>query len=612
MIQQVQNSCQFHGLPGDDANKHLNKFLTVTQSMKQNGVPDDSLRLFLFPYSLTHHAIAWFDRLPKNSILNFEEMVSKFLSKYSPPRWRPEECYDLIENMTAHHNDWDTSAQRGESSRSITYLSPEIAALTQQIAEMNKNFLRMRQSNQQVNAINPRFNQNQAQTNFPSTDEILRQHMIASDAKFQLLANQMTKIEKSFNERPQGVLPSNIIPNPQEDIKAADRVVAPTPGSAITIPETANEFIIKDTENEAVRLMMFPLSLIGKAKTWLDELNEGTIETECLETAMVTTCPKKTVAFASEGGSNSDTDKIMARMDSMTMKMDAQYKDFQSRSNKSNLDDDDIPMSREEEAKFMQTFCRTRFYNDYRDRDSNCDNWRSSRRNDYNRDNYQSHFDDKPNLQKQLSDFIKSQHSTNSFVKDTFMDLKNKLETTTKNLKAKFDRLADKQFGRPSGSLPSNTQPNPKEEDFDALLNEGSEILHSNEGTILEEKLFAEFDKFMAMTADENSESESDTEEPPFEKITFNIDYKIKTSIEEPPMDLELKPLPDNLEYLFLKELMTLNNDNAFNGIDGGDVIDHIAKVLKITEWIKIPHVEKNELRLHVFSKSLSGDVETW
>nr|GFB62270.1 reverse transcriptase domain-containing protein [Tanacetum cinerariifolium] len=23
----------------------------------------------------------------------------------------PEECYDLIENMTAYHNDWDTSAQ---------------------------------------------------------------------------------------------------------------------------------------------------------------------------------------------------------------------------------------------------------------------------------------------------------------------------------------------------------------------------------------------------------------------------------------------------------------------------------------------------------------------
>ncbi|GJX49908.1 hypothetical protein Tco_0276753 [Tanacetum coccineum] len=49
------------------------------------------------------------------------------------------------------------------------------------------------------------------------------------------------------------------------------------------------------------------------------------------------------------------------------------------------------------------------------------------------------------------------------------MDLKNKLKTTTKNhqasiqnLKAKFDRFADKQSGRPSGSLPSNTQPNTK------------------------------------------------------------------------------------------------------------------------------------------------------
>nr|GEW00069.1 hypothetical protein [Tanacetum cinerariifolium] len=140
---------------------------------------------------------------------------------------------------------------------------------------------------------------------------------------------------------------------------------------------------------------------------------------------------KKTVAFADEGSSNSDTDKIMARIDAMTMKMDAHYKEFQSRSKKLNLDhnNDDIPMSCEEEAKFMQTFRRTHFYNDYRD----------------------------------------PQQLTNSFVKDTFMDLKTKLETTTKkhqasiqNLEAKFDRLADKQSGRPSMSLPSNTQPNPK------------------------------------------------------------------------------------------------------------------------------------------------------
>ncbi|GJX37566.1 hypothetical protein Tco_0250869 [Tanacetum coccineum] len=53
--------------------------------MKQNGVSDDAIRLYLFPYSLMHHAIAWYDRLPRNSIHSFDDMMRKFLSKYFPP-----------------------------------------------------------------------------------------------------------------------------------------------------------------------------------------------------------------------------------------------------------------------------------------------------------------------------------------------------------------------------------------------------------------------------------------------------------------------------------------------------------------------------------------------
>nr|GEV36105.1 reverse transcriptase domain-containing protein [Tanacetum cinerariifolium] len=226
MIQQVQISCPFHGLPGDDANKHLDKFMHVTQSIKVNGVTDDALRLYLFPHSLTHHAIAWFDRLPRNSINTFEQMAKMFLGKYFPPfivtklineitkfcqrpdeslfeAWecyklsadrcpnhnmlpvtqiytfyngltlrhrdtinaaaggtfmkrRPEECYDLIENMTAHHNDWDTSAQRSESSSSITsYSDSEIVELKAKMAEINKNLMKVLQINQQVKAITP-------------------------------------------------------------------------------------------------------------------------------------------------------------------------------------------------------------------------------------------------------------------------------------------------------------------------------------------------------------------------------------------------------------------------------------------------------------------------
>nr|GEW54081.1 reverse transcriptase domain-containing protein [Tanacetum cinerariifolium] len=135
MIQQVQNYCQFHRLSGDDANKHLDKFLHVTQSIKVNGVTDDALHLYLFPHFLTHHATAWFHR-------------GTFMKR------RPEECYDLIEYMTAHHNDWDTSAQRSEPSSSITSSSDQkITALKAEMAEINKNLMKVLYINQQVKAV---------------------------------------------------------------------------------------------------------------------------------------------------------------------------------------------------------------------------------------------------------------------------------------------------------------------------------------------------------------------------------------------------------------------------------------------------------------------------
>nr|GEX09774.1 reverse transcriptase domain-containing protein [Tanacetum cinerariifolium] len=71
---------------------------------------------------------------------------------------RPKECYDLIKNMTAHHNDWDTSAQRSESSISITSSSnSEIVALKAEMAEINKNLMKVLQINQQVKAVTPSY-----------------------------------------------------------------------------------------------------------------------------------------------------------------------------------------------------------------------------------------------------------------------------------------------------------------------------------------------------------------------------------------------------------------------------------------------------------------------
>nr|GEY23122.1 reverse transcriptase domain-containing protein [Tanacetum cinerariifolium] len=172
------------------------------------------------------------------------------------------------------------------------------------------------------------------------------------------------------------------------------------------------------------------------------------------------------------------------------------------------------------------------------------------------------------------------------------MDLKTQLETVAKNhqasiqnLKIKFDRLAGKQSGRPYGSLPINSQPNPRggkayqppqarnehvsavftrngksynpldnlndqhkeipinfdsdDEDDEPTPQPKTQPTKSVKETplpkpykpkvlrrkqnpsfhrrnLLEEEIFSEFNEFIAMTEDEDSESESNNEGPPF------------------------------------------------------------------------------------------------
>ncbi|GKB56969.1 hypothetical protein Tco_0913155 [Tanacetum coccineum] len=50
------------------------------------------------------------------------------------------------------------------------------------------------------------------------------------------------------------------------------------------------------------------------------------------------------------------------------------------------------------------------------------------------------------------------------------------------------------------------------------------------------------------------------------------------------------------LELKIGDEFLKILHDNSFNGLDGSDITEHIGKVLEITEWIKIPNVDKDEL----------------
>nr|GEW00618.1 reverse transcriptase domain-containing protein [Tanacetum cinerariifolium] len=245
-----------------------------------------------------------------------------------------------------------------------------------------------------------------------------------------------------------------------EPMWATDCVVALTLDSAITIPETANEFAIKgdhltlvkgnqfygrtktdphkhihefleicdmfkyrDTEKEAIHLMMFPISLIGEAKTWLDEFNKGTIETSFQ-------CP---VGIA---------ENMLVEVGIFTFPVDF------------------VILEMEEDRKKQLNLGV------------------GTERMIFNINSVMKH---------------SSSNDDTCFIIDVIDEI--------------------------------------LEEYFEALLDEGSKILHSIEGTLLKEEIFSEFDEYMAMTADENSKSESNTEEPSFKKITIDTDYKIKTSL---------------------------------------------------------------------------------
>nr|GEU55156.1 hypothetical protein [Tanacetum cinerariifolium] len=317
MIQQVHNSCQFHVLPGDDANKHLDKFLHVTQSIKVNGVTDDALHLYLFPFSLTHHATAWFDHLLRNSINTFEPMAKMFLGKYFPPlmvtklineitnfrqrgtfmKRRLEECYDLIENMTAHHNDWDTSAQRSESSSSITSsFDTEITALKAEMAKINKNLMRVLQVNQQVKAVTPNCETfagiketiilggtTREETNSSREPTKIPQHQVVTTNEFTnfmkandvILKNMQTNMTSLTNSNLElknmfgqfmkknttsslgsRTLPGNIITNPKEDLKGiTTRSETAYPGPTI---HTTSSSSVVEHETEATKDTMHP------------------------------------------------------------------------------------------------------------------------------------------------------------------------------------------------------------------------------------------------------------------------------------------------------------------------------------------------------------------
>nr|GEW87276.1 reverse transcriptase domain-containing protein [Tanacetum cinerariifolium] len=92
LINLVQSN-QFTGR--QDPHNHLRFFNKVTSTFRHPEVPNTTIKLLLFPFSLEGEARIWLDKEPPRSILTWEDLVSKFINQFFPPSKTTYLCNEI-------------------------------------------------------------------------------------------------------------------------------------------------------------------------------------------------------------------------------------------------------------------------------------------------------------------------------------------------------------------------------------------------------------------------------------------------------------------------------------------------------------------------------------
>nr|GEX73589.1 reverse transcriptase domain-containing protein [Tanacetum cinerariifolium] len=86
-------SNQFTGR--QDPHNHLRFFNKVTSTFRRPKVPNTTIKLLLFPFSLEGEVRIWLDKEPSRSILTWEDLVLKFINQFFPPS-KPNETFNEV------------------------------------------------------------------------------------------------------------------------------------------------------------------------------------------------------------------------------------------------------------------------------------------------------------------------------------------------------------------------------------------------------------------------------------------------------------------------------------------------------------------------------------
>nr|GEZ08190.1 reverse transcriptase domain-containing protein [Tanacetum cinerariifolium] len=76
---------QFFGHDNEYPHAHVRYFNKITSTLKFPSVPNTSIKLMLFPFSLEGAARIWLEKEPPRSIFTWDDLVSKFINQFFPP-----------------------------------------------------------------------------------------------------------------------------------------------------------------------------------------------------------------------------------------------------------------------------------------------------------------------------------------------------------------------------------------------------------------------------------------------------------------------------------------------------------------------------------------------
>ncbi|KAJ3688417.1 hypothetical protein LUZ61_017581 [Rhynchospora tenuis] len=93
----------FGGDPFEDANQHLTEFLQNCTTLNYDQVPDDTIRLTLFPFTLRNRAKAWLGGFKTTPFETWDALAKAFLDKFYPR----EKTVQIVRQINTFKQEYD-------------------------------------------------------------------------------------------------------------------------------------------------------------------------------------------------------------------------------------------------------------------------------------------------------------------------------------------------------------------------------------------------------------------------------------------------------------------------------------------------------------------------